>query len=79
MSTIVIVYHRGYGHTKKVAEAVLAGALEADAQAKLMPICYSSPVIGPHSPHNRSCRCHVPRASSFFRAAPHVRSDEVLK
>ncbi|WP_233803795.1 flavodoxin family protein [Paraburkholderia sp. HP33-1] len=38
MPTIVIVYHSGYGHTKKVAEAVLAGALEAGAQAKLMPV-----------------------------------------
>ena len=38
MSKIVIVYHSGYGHTKKVAEAVLAGALEAGAQAKLMPV-----------------------------------------
>ena len=31
MSKIVIVYHSGYGHTKKVAEAVLAGTLEAGA------------------------------------------------
>jgi NAD(P)H dehydrogenase (quinone) len=38
MSKIVIVYHSGYGHTKKVAEAVLAGTLEAGADAKLMPV-----------------------------------------
>ncbi|SMG40091.1 flavodoxin family protein [Paraburkholderia susongensis] len=38
MSKIVIVYHSGYGHTKKVAQAVLAGALEAGAQATLMPV-----------------------------------------
>ena len=38
MSKIVIVYHSGYGHTKKVAEAVLAGAHEAGADAKLMPV-----------------------------------------
>ena len=38
MSKIVIVYHSGYGHTKKVAEAVLAGALEAGAQTTLMAV-----------------------------------------
>jgi NAD(P)H dehydrogenase (quinone) len=38
MSKIVIVYHSGYGHTKKVAEAVLAGTLEAGADAKLLPV-----------------------------------------
>ena len=38
MSKIVIVYHSGYGHTKKVAEAVLAGATEAGAQARLLPV-----------------------------------------
>jgi NAD(P)H dehydrogenase (quinone) len=38
VSKIIIVYHSGYGHTKKVAEAVLAGALEADAQAQLLPV-----------------------------------------
>ena len=38
MSKIVIVYHSGYGHTKKVAEAVLAGALDAGADAKLLAV-----------------------------------------
>jgi NAD(P)H dehydrogenase (quinone) len=38
MSKIVIVYHSGYGHTKKVAEAVLAGALDAGAQVKLLAV-----------------------------------------
>jgi NAD(P)H dehydrogenase (quinone) len=38
MSKIVIVYHSGYGHTKKVAEAVLAGTVEAGAQAQLLPV-----------------------------------------
>ncbi len=33
MSDIVIVYHSGYGHTKKIAETVAAGA-----GAKLLPI-----------------------------------------
>ncbi|CAH2808053.1 MAG: Multimeric flavodoxin WrbA [uncultured Paraburkholderia sp.] len=36
MSRIVIVYHSGYGHTKKVAEAVLAGIIESGAEARLM-------------------------------------------
>jgi NAD(P)H dehydrogenase (quinone) len=38
MSTIVIVYHSGYGHTKKLAEAVLAGALIAGADARLIAV-----------------------------------------
>ena len=38
MSKIVIVYHSGYGHTKKVAEAVVAGILEGGAEARLMPV-----------------------------------------
>ena len=38
MSKIVIVYHSGYGHTKKVAEAVLAGTLDAGADAKLVAV-----------------------------------------
>ncbi|WP_144157492.1 flavodoxin family protein [Paraburkholderia sp. BCC1885] len=38
MSKIVIVYHSGYGHTKKAAEAVLAGMLEAGAQAQLIAV-----------------------------------------
>jgi multimeric flavodoxin WrbA len=35
MSSIVIVYHSGYGHTHKIAEAVAAGA---GAGATLLPI-----------------------------------------
>ena len=31
MTKVTIVYHSGYGHTKKQAEAVHAGALAADA------------------------------------------------
>ena len=38
MSKIVIKYHSGYGHTKKVAEAVLAGTLDAGADAKLVAV-----------------------------------------
>jgi NAD(P)H dehydrogenase (quinone) len=38
MSKIVIVYHSGYGHTKKAAEAVLGGALGAGADAKLIAV-----------------------------------------
>ena len=38
MSKIVIVYHSGYGHTKKVAEAVLAGSIDAGADAKLLAV-----------------------------------------
>ncbi|SAL78877.1 flavodoxin/nitric oxide synthase [Caballeronia peredens] len=38
MSNIVIVYHSGYGHTKKVAEAVLAGATDAGASVKLIAV-----------------------------------------
>ena len=37
MSRIVIVYHSGYGHTRKQAEAVHAGAA-AVAPAELMAI-----------------------------------------
>ncbi|MGV7242004.1 NADPH-dependent FMN reductase, partial [Caballeronia sp. M23-90] len=38
MPKIVIVYHSGYGHTKKAAEAVLAGATDAGADAKLLAV-----------------------------------------
>lgn len=38
MTTVAIVYHSGYGHTKKQAEAVQAGARGADAQAELIAI-----------------------------------------
>jgi NAD(P)H dehydrogenase (quinone) len=38
MSKIVIVYHSGYGHTKKLAEAVLAGLQGAGATAKLLGV-----------------------------------------
>ena len=38
MPKIVIVYHSGYGHTKKVAEAVLAGTLAAGADARLIAV-----------------------------------------
>ncbi|WP_118181996.1 flavodoxin family protein [Paraburkholderia phosphatilytica] len=38
MPKIVIVYHSGYGHTKKVAEAVLTGAHEAGAHTQLIAV-----------------------------------------
>jgi NAD(P)H dehydrogenase (quinone) len=38
MPNIIIVYHSGYGHTKRVAEAVQAGATDAGANAKLLAV-----------------------------------------
>src|SRR6202790_4297976 len=38
MSKIVIVYQRGYGHTKKNAEAGLGGSIDAGADAKLLAV-----------------------------------------
>ena len=38
MTSIAIIYHSGYGHTKKQAEAVHAGAASAGAQAELIAI-----------------------------------------
>ena len=38
MSKIVIVFHSGYGHTKKLAEAVHQGAQNAGAHATLLPV-----------------------------------------
>ncbi|MBN3766833.1 flavodoxin family protein [Burkholderia sp. Ac-20365] len=38
MSKIIIVYHSGYGHTKKLAEAVLAGTLDGGADAKMVAV-----------------------------------------
>src|SRR5512140_3279502 len=38
MSKIAIVYHSGYGHTKKQAEAVHAGAAAVTAAAQLIAI-----------------------------------------
>ena len=38
MSRIVIAYHSGYGHTKKLAESVLAGLQGAGADAKMIAV-----------------------------------------
>lgn len=38
MSNIVIVYHSGYGHTQKLAEAVHAGAQDAGANVRLIAV-----------------------------------------
>lgn len=38
MPKIVIVYHSGYGHTKKLAEAVLAGVKEVETNAQLIAV-----------------------------------------
>ena len=38
MTKVVIIYHSGYGHTKKQAEAVHAGAAAADASSELIAI-----------------------------------------
>ena len=38
MSRIIIVYHSGYGHTKKLAEAVLAGTLDGGADARMIAV-----------------------------------------
>jgi NAD(P)H dehydrogenase (quinone) len=38
MTKVAIVYHSGYGHTKKQAEAVHAGAAAADASVELIAI-----------------------------------------
>ncbi len=38
MPNIIIVYHSCYGHTKKVAEAVLADATDAGAQVSLLAV-----------------------------------------
>ncbi|WP_321883673.1 flavodoxin family protein [Paraburkholderia bannensis] len=38
MSRIVVAYHSGYGHTKKLAEAVFAGLQDAGAQATLLAV-----------------------------------------
>ena len=38
MTSVAIIYHSGYGHTKKQAEAVHAGAASAGAEAELIAI-----------------------------------------
>jgi NAD(P)H dehydrogenase (quinone) len=38
MSKVVIVYHSGYGHTKRLAEAVLEGASSAGADTTLLSV-----------------------------------------
>ncbi|MBN3858380.1 flavodoxin family protein [Paraburkholderia sp. Ac-20340] len=38
MSRIVVAYHSGYGHTKKLAEAVFTGLQDAGAQATLLAV-----------------------------------------
>ena len=36
MAKVAVVYHSGYGHTKKQAEAVFAGIQNAGAEAHLI-------------------------------------------
>ncbi|PYE22725.1 flavodoxin family protein [Paraburkholderia silvatlantica] len=38
MSRIVIAYHSGYGHTKKLAESILAGLEGAGADARMIAV-----------------------------------------
>ncbi|MBB2931819.1 flavodoxin family protein [Paraburkholderia silvatlantica] len=38
MSRIVIAYHSGYGHTKKLAESILAGIEGAGADARMIAV-----------------------------------------
>jgi NAD(P)H dehydrogenase (quinone) len=38
MKKVAIVYHSGYGHTKKAAEAIEAGVLQADAAPEMIAI-----------------------------------------
>lgn len=38
MTKVVVLFHSGYGHTKKQAEAVHAGALTVDSSAQLIAI-----------------------------------------
>mgnify|MGYP000641484179 CR=1 FL=1 len=38
MTTVAIAYHSGYGHTKKQAEAVAAGARDAGADVSLIAV-----------------------------------------
>ena len=38
MTTVAIIYHSGYGHTSKAAEAIHAGASAAGAKAELIAI-----------------------------------------
>ena len=38
MTKVAIIYHSGYGHTKKQAEAVHAGAASGNAEAELIAI-----------------------------------------
>lgn len=38
MIKLAIVYHSGYGHTKRLAEAVAQGARDADASVSVLPI-----------------------------------------
>ena len=38
MAKVIVVYHSGYGHTKKQAEAVHAGAASIDPSAELLAI-----------------------------------------
>jgi NAD(P)H dehydrogenase (quinone) len=38
MTNVVVIYHSGYGHTTKQAEAVHQGALSADAHSELIAI-----------------------------------------
>lgn len=48
MSKVVIVYHSGYGHTQKLAEAVAAGAREGGAETELISATeLQSPDQGP--------------------------------
>ncbi len=48
MTSIAIVYHSGYGHTEKQAQAVRDGAIEAGAEVRLLKAAdLASPESGP--------------------------------
>ena len=51
MSKIVTVYHSGYGHTKRMAEAVAAGAgaqlIAIDAEGNLLDVRIKRPPAAP--------------------------------
>ena len=62
MTKVAIVYHSGYGHTTKAAEAVQAGVVAAGAEAELILI--DKPHFG-RSPGSEGIRFQRPRFSGW--------------
>ena len=62
MVKVAVVYHSGYGHTKKQAEAVVSGVSSAGATVQLIPVAD----IDMHWEYLAQARCDNLRCSDLY-------------